>query len=95
MLEWKRFAISGLESLAKAVETWPELGKKYQDKLIKFSKDFFAVATKKTALDKNEFNVINHGDFWINNMFFHYDKNNQVDGHIFVSILQLLELKKF
>ncbi|XP_044001310.1 uncharacterized protein LOC122847580 [Aphidius gifuensis] len=82
--EWKKFAVNAMKSLAQVVGSWPDLGPKYQDKLLKISDNIYDLIAEKTIVNENEFNVINHGDFWINNMFFHYDNNNQVDGHIFL-----------
>ncbi|KAF7997354.1 hypothetical protein HCN44_005631 [Aphidius gifuensis] len=86
--EWKEFIDSTMKLFGKVVSSWPNLGQKYQDKLSKISDNLYNLIAKKTIVNENEFNVINHGDFWINNMLFHYDNNNQVDGHIFLDFQQ-------
>lgn len=80
-----RFFTSGMKSLAKTVETWPELGKKYSDKLMNIAEVIYQRASECTIPEESEFNVINHGDFWVNNMLFRYDSYGKVIDHVFVS----------
>ncbi|KAK4874376.1 hypothetical protein RN001_013736 [Aquatica leii] len=68
----------------------------YQEtlKLCKREKELQKYYEKMTALPKNKiynlskrdlkFNVLNHGDFWCNNLMFHYDANEVVDDVLFV-----------
>ncbi|XP_063979212.1 uncharacterized protein LOC135163581 [Diachasmimorpha longicaudata] len=79
-----QFFTSGMKGLAKAVEDWPKLGKKYADKINKIADVANDRASDCRLPNESDFNVINHGDFWVNNMLFAYDTNGKVMKHIFV-----------
>lgn len=49
----------------------------------------FQLAVDSVRRKDDEFNVINHGDSWVNNMMFRYDENSKPIEHIFVSITWL------
>jgi hypothetical protein len=68
------FITPSLEAVANVVEKWPgfeEYGDKFR-KIIPTSWDRLAEAVKPVS---GSLSVLNHGDFWVNNMMFHYCLN--------------------
>lgn len=80
----QNFVVTTLTSLANEIETWPELGKTYAEKIRTFVPHAYNKCVKAVARNEKEFNVINHGDAWVNNMMFRYDDNDKPIQHIFV-----------
>ena len=56
------------------------------DKILKLADVIYQKACDVTVCNENECSVLNHGDFWINNMLFKYNEQNRPIEHIFVSI---------
>ncbi|KOC66570.1 hypothetical protein WH47_08963 [Habropoda laboriosa] len=79
-----KFFQAACTSLALEIEKWPEFGESYGQKLKILAENVFEKGVEAVKRNDNEFNVINHGDFWVNNMLFRYDENNKPVEHIFV-----------
>lgn len=58
----------------------------YVDKLTAMVPYMFEKGIRTVERRDDEFNVINHGDCWVNNMLFRYDENSKPIQQIFVSI---------
>lgn len=58
---------------------------RYAEKLAKLIDHIYEIGAEACKLSEDEFNVINHGDFWVNNMLFKYDNDDKPIQHIFVS----------
>ena len=62
---------------------------RYADKIAKLVDHVYQIGIDATRRSDDEFNVINHGDVWVNNMLFKYDNDGNPIDHIFVSIIVL------
>ncbi|XP_043283582.1 uncharacterized protein [Venturia canescens] len=85
--EMKRFFTLGMRALGTEILNWSELGParvEYSEKLLKLADHSYDKAADTMILKEDEFNVINHGDFWVNNMLFRYNDENKVLDHMFV-----------
>uniref|UniRef100_T1PCR4 Ecdysteroid kinase n=1 Tax=Musca domestica TaxID=7370 RepID=T1PCR4_MUSDO len=73
------------KNAAKSAKTIPghEL---YLEKMEKLGEIFTENFFEKTAVDPNEFNVLNHGDCWSNNIMFQYDDQDQLRECYFVDL---------
>lgn len=56
---------------------------RYAAKLSALSSHCYNVAADASVRKDNEFNVITHGDYWVNNMLFRYENEKPI-GHIMV-----------
>ncbi|XP_039313572.1 uncharacterized protein LOC105198287 [Solenopsis invicta] len=81
--EMRGFFIMSVKTLADEIANWPEV-KKYSEKIAKLTDHIYQIGIDATEPSEDEFNVINHGDFWVNNMLFKYDNDGKPTDHIFV-----------
>ncbi|XP_011868375.1 PREDICTED: uncharacterized protein LOC105562270 [Vollenhovia emeryi] len=81
--EMKDFFIMSVRSLGNEVAKWPGM-QKYADKITKLTDHVYQVGVDATKYCQDEFSVINHGDYWVNNMLFKYDNSGKPIEHICV-----------
>ncbi|XP_011705221.1 PREDICTED: uncharacterized protein LOC105460465 [Wasmannia auropunctata] len=86
--ELKDCFIMSTKALADEITNWPEV-KKYSEKIAKLADHMYQVGIDAVKLNEDEFNVINHGDFFINNMLFKYNDDGKPIDHMSVSIIML------
>ncbi|CAL7950532.1 unnamed protein product [Xylocopa violacea] len=72
------------QGLIAAMEGWEDVDKSYAEKLKKLVPHIYSKGITITKRRDDDFNVINHGDCWVNNMLFRYDENSKPIEHIFV-----------
>nr|CAD7199941.1 unnamed protein product [Timema douglasi] len=79
------YVISNIfRALAEEVRTWPVYSEKYADKLLRLSENIIDRYIEKMKSVEGDFNVLNHGDCWLNNMMFKYSETGQAIDHRFV-----------
>ncbi|XP_011693600.1 PREDICTED: uncharacterized protein LOC105453385 [Wasmannia auropunctata] len=81
--EMGAFFTMSVKGLAEEIATWPGM-KKYADKIAKLTDEIYQIGINAAKMSEDEFNVINHGDMWVNNMLFKYDNDGKPVEHIFV-----------
>lgn len=58
----------------------------YHEKLLNLSSNFTETLRKTYEIDPTEFNVLNHGDCWSNNIMFQYDSEGKLQSTYFVDL---------
>ncbi|XP_046431324.1 uncharacterized protein LOC124185047 isoform X2 [Neodiprion fabricii] len=72
-----------MKSLAEESAKWPELNPRIPEKLLKLSEYTYEKGCEAALVREDDFTVLNHGDFWVNNMMFRYDERQEPVDQIF------------
>nr|XP_046489094.1 uncharacterized protein LOC124222317 [Neodiprion pinetum] len=88
------FFESTMKYFAEEVAKWPELNPRIYNKILKLSEVVREKLCEAALFRENDFNVLNHGDFWINNIMFRYDdQQNPVDSRFVSAKFYIYQLK--
>jgi aminoglycoside phosphotransferase family enzyme len=68
------FFRNGVTNLAQEVEKWPQYRERFSDKLLNLADNAYTVFLDSLKRREEEFNVLCHGDFRLNNIMFRYSK---------------------
>lgn len=80
------FLISGIKAVSDKLKEWPEFSCEISGKLEILSQDLFEKLSELVKPKPDHFNVLIHGDLWVNNMMFKYSEG-EVDN------MKLLDLQ--
>ena len=61
-------------NLAQEVANWPEYGERFSEKLLKLADNAYEKFLDSLKRCEEEFNVLSHGDFRLNNIMFRYSE---------------------
>ncbi|PSN36161.1 hypothetical protein C0J52_17002 [Blattella germanica] len=74
-----------IKSFLKEIENWPEQKERYYDILKSISDTSLKIWIKGVKRVDDGFNVLNHGDLWVNNMMFKYSEETGVVEDVSIS----------
>ena len=72
----KQIFRTSLTNLAKEVEKWPRYKEALNEKLLNMADSAYTRFIDSVKRDEQEFNVLCHGDLWLNNMMFRYSEES-------------------